>query len=73
MRDLSVAHPMLAPVMVRHVGFDASTRGRLDLVAKTLHLEEADVDFRNLHASLAAEVENVGRRPRGNFELVARR
>jgi hypothetical protein len=69
LRNLSLAHPMLAPVMVRRVGFDASTRGRFDLGAKTLHLEEAAIDFRNLHASLTAEVENVGRHPRFSATL----
>jgi hypothetical protein len=72
LRDLSVAHPMLAPIMVRHVGLDARTRGQIDLQAKALHLDSADVDFRNLHASLAADVANLGRHPRVSATLRVR-
>jgi hypothetical protein len=64
LHGLTVAHPMLAPTPVPHLGFDWRIKGRLDTKARTLQLAEAAVDFRNLHAVIAADVENVGRRPR---------
>jgi CRISPR/Cas system endoribonuclease Cas6 (RAMP superfamily) len=61
---LTIAHPMLAPVAVSHIGFDARTQGSIELAERKLHLVEAVVDYRNVHASLAAEVENLGHKPR---------
>lgn len=61
---LTVAHPMLAPVPVPHLGFDARLKGRLDTKARTLTLKELAVDFRNLHAVITADVEHVGPRPK---------
>ena len=66
---LTVASPLLAPVPVPRLGFDARVKGRLDTKARTLHLAELAVDFRNLHAAIAAEVENVGKRPKFDATL----
>jgi hypothetical protein len=61
---LIVAHPMLAPVAVPHIGFDAHTKGSIELAERKLHLTEAGFDYRRVHATFAAEVENLGRKPR---------
>jgi transglycosylase-like protein len=61
---LTVAHPMLAPQPVPRLGFDARIKGVVDTKVRTLKLSEASVDFRNLHAVIAADVANLGRRPR---------
>jgi hypothetical protein len=64
MAGLTVASPLLAPTPVSRLGFDARAKGTLDTKARLLRLPEAAIDFRNLHAMVAATVENVGRRPR---------
>jgi len=61
---LTIAHPMLAPVPVPHLGFDSRIKGVVDTKERTLKLSEASVDFRNLHAAIAADVANLGRKPR---------
>lgn len=61
---LTLAHPLIAPVAVPHLGFDARTKGSLDVVARRLKLDEATFDYRNVHASLAGDVENLGPKPR---------
>ena len=61
---LTVASPLLAPVPVPRLGFDARIKGTFETAARTLKLNEGAVDFRNLHAVIAADVENVGRRPK---------
>ena len=61
---LTVAHPMLAPVAVPHLGFDAHAKGTIDVKARKVHLAEAGLDFRNVHALLAADVENLGPKPK---------
>jgi hypothetical protein len=61
---LTVAHPMLAPIPVAHLGFDAHAKGTVDTKAHKLHLAEAVVDYRNVHATLTADAENLGRKPR---------
>ncbi len=60
---LSVFHPMLGPNPVRHLGFEATAKGRLEPRARTLHLEEADVDFRGVRAVLALDAEKLGKKP----------
>jgi hypothetical protein len=61
---LTVAHPMLAPVAVPNLGFDATLRGSLDVRNKYLILEEATVDFRDVHALFTADVQNLNDKPR---------
>jgi Transglycosylase len=61
---LTIAHPMLGPVPVHHLGFDAHAAGSLDLRARRLKLDEATVDYRNVHATFTADVENLGPKPR---------
>jgi len=61
---LTVAHPMLGPQPVAHLGLDAHARGTLDVKARRLNLVEAVVDFRNVHATFTADVENLGPKPR---------
>ena len=55
---------MLAPQPVPRLGFDARIKGVVDTKERTLKLSEASVDFRNLHAIIAADVANLGRKPR---------
>jgi hypothetical protein len=55
---------MLGPVPVPNVGFDAHASGTLDTRQNELHLEEAVVDYRNVHATLTADVENLGPKPK---------
>jgi hypothetical protein len=69
---LTVASPLLAPVPVSRLGFDARVKGTLDTKSRSLRLPEAAIDFRNLHAIFAADVENVGRRPRFSASLRVR-
>jgi hypothetical protein len=61
---LTVAHPMLAAQPVPHLGFDARIKGMVDTKERTLKLSELALDFRNLHAIIAADVANLGRKPR---------
>ncbi len=61
---LTVAHPMLGPVPVANLGFDASAQGRLDPVARSLILDGAEIDYRHVHALFTGTIENIGRRPR---------
>ncbi|HWE28133.1 MAG TPA: hypothetical protein VHB97_09035, partial [Polyangia bacterium] len=61
---LTIAHPMLAPQPVPRLGFDARIKGVVDTREHTLKLSEATIDFRNLHAVIAADVANLGRKPR---------
>ena len=61
---LTVAHPMLAAQPVPRLGFDAHLKGVVDTKQHLLKLSEASVDFRNLHAVIAADVANLGRKPR---------
>ncbi len=60
---LSLFHPMLGPNPVRHLGFDAVGRGRLEPRARTLHLESAQVDYRGVHATATADAERLGKTP----------
>jgi hypothetical protein len=69
---LTVAHAMLAPVPVPRLGLDAHARGLLDLRARRLVVQEAVVDYRNVHATLTADVENVGRKPKFAARLQVR-
>jgi hypothetical protein len=69
---LTVAHPRLAPVPVPRLGFDARIKGRLDTKTRTLELAELAVDFRKLHAVIAAHVENVGPKPKFSATLKVR-
>jgi hypothetical protein len=69
---LTIAHPMLAPVPVPHLGFDGSARGTVDVHARKMTLKEATVDFRNLHALATAEVENLGRHPKFSARLMVK-
>jgi hypothetical protein len=66
---LTIAHPMLAPVPVPHLGLDGRARGTLDVHTRRLTLQEASIDFRDLHAKLTADVENLGRHPKFNARL----
>jgi hypothetical protein len=61
---LTVAHPMLAAQPVPRLGFDARIKGMVDTKERTLKLSELALDFRNLHAIIAADVANLGRKPR---------
>jgi Transglycosylase len=61
---LTIAHPMLGPQPVAHVSLEARARGTLDFQARRLRLVEAVVDFRNVHATFTADVENLGPKPR---------
>lgn len=61
---LTVAHPMLAPVPVPRLGFDARIKGTFETKERALKLPEAAFDFRNLHAVFTADVANVGHKPR---------
>jgi hypothetical protein len=72
MNGLTIAHPMLAPVPVPRLGFAGRARGTLDVRARRLTLQEATVDFRNLHATLTADVENLGRRPKFAARLMVK-
>jgi hypothetical protein len=69
---LTIAHPMLAPVPVPRLAFDARLKGTLDLRARTLNLVEAALDFHNVHAVLTADVANLGRKPRFSARLQVR-
>jgi Transglycosylase len=69
---LTIAHPMLAPVPVPRLGLEGRAHGTLDVHARRLTLKEASVDFRNLHATLVADVENVGRKPRFTARLMVK-
>jgi hypothetical protein len=69
LKGLSVGHPMLGPLPIHNFGFDVRARGSLDVHKRTLTLDEAVLDYRNVHATLTAQVENVGRRPRFNARL----
>ncbi len=60
---LTVENPRLGPKPVHNVGFDASTRGRADLAAKSVSLESLKVDYRGVHATLVADVTKVGKQP----------
>ena len=60
---LSVFNPLLGPNPVRHLGFDASARGRLEPRARKLHLEQADIDYRGVHATITADAEKLGKKP----------
>src|SRR5258706_14225657 len=72
MNGLTIAHPMLAPVPVPHLGFDGAARGIVDVRQRRLTLKEATVDFRNLHAVLTADVENLGRHPKFTARLMVK-
>ncbi|HEY2747079.1 MAG TPA: transglycosylase domain-containing protein [Polyangia bacterium] len=61
---LTVAHPMLAPQPVPRLGFDARIKGVVETKERTLKLSELAIDFRNLHSVIAADVANLGRKPR---------
>jgi hypothetical protein len=61
---LTVAHPMLAPVAVPHLGFDARLKGSFEVSTRHLKLDALAVDYRNVHAVLVADVENFGRKPK---------
>jgi hypothetical protein len=61
---LTISHPMLGPQPVAHLGFDARARGTLDMKARRLVLQEAVFDYRNVHATVTADVENLGPKPR---------
>ncbi len=61
---LTIFHPMLGPQPVAHLGFDAHARGTLDVKARRLKLTEAAFDYRNVHATVTADVENLGPKPR---------
>ena len=61
---LTVAHPMLAAQPVPRLGFNARIKGMVDTKVRTLKLSELAIDFRNLHALIAADVANLGRWPR---------
>jgi hypothetical protein len=61
---LTIAHPMLGAVPVAHLAADARARGTLDVKARRLRLVEAVVDYRNVHATFTADVENLGPKPR---------
>ena len=60
---LSVFSPLLGPNPVRHLGFAASGRGRLEPSARTLHLETAEFDYRGVHAVATADAEHLGKKP----------
>jgi hypothetical protein len=72
MNGLTIAHPMLAPVPVPHLTFEGHARGTLDVHARRLTLQEAAVNFRNLHAVLTADVENLGRHPKLTTRLMVK-
>ncbi len=72
MSGLTIAHPMLAPVPVPHLGLDGRARGSLDVHTRRLTLQEAAVDFRDVHATLSADVENLGRHPRFSARLMVK-
>jgi hypothetical protein len=61
---LTVAHPMLGPLPVARFGFDARAAGRLDVDERRLILSEAVFDYRNVHATITADIEHLGPRPR---------
>lgn len=69
---LTVASPLLAPVPVSRLGFDARAKASLDTKARVLKVPEAAIDFRNLHAVITATVENVGKKPRFTATLKVR-
>ena len=60
---LTVAHPMLGPVPVHHISFDAHAAGSLEPGPRRLSLD-AQLDYRRVHATLRADVENIGNKPR---------
>lgn len=53
---LTVFHPRLGPRPVRHIGFNAEARGRLEPRAHTLRVDAASVDFRGVRARMDLEV-----------------
>jgi hypothetical protein len=60
---LTIDNPRLGPRPVANVGFDATTRGRVEVLEKKLILEELKVDYRGVHAALVADFTKVGRLP----------
>ncbi len=61
---LTIGHPMLGPMPVADLGFDARAQAHVDLKEKTLKVNEAVIDFRKLHASITGEVANFNSAPR---------
>jgi hypothetical protein len=61
---LTVENARLGPKPVHNVGFDAETKGRLDIANKKLTLDSLEVDYRRVHARLLGEFEKVGPMPR---------
>jgi hypothetical protein len=60
---LTIENPRLGPKPVPHVGFDVKTKGRVELPGRHLILEELKVDYRGVHASLVADMANIGKTP----------
>jgi hypothetical protein len=60
---LSAFSAALGPQPVRRLAADATIRGRLEPRARTLHLEQATVDFRGVRATLALDAWKLGKRP----------
>ncbi len=69
---LTIAHPMLGPIPVANLGFDAEAHGRLDPTERALIVDDSSIDYRRLHATLTATVENIGRQPRFAARLQVR-
>ncbi len=63
---LTIENPRLGPKPVTNVGFDATTKGRVELAARKVQLEQLKIDYRAVHASFAANVANVGKLPAFN-------
>ena len=69
---LNVFHPMLGHIPVRHLGFDAAARGRLEPRARTLHVDGADVNYRGLHAHLELDASKLERLRKMHLSLPGR-
>ena len=61
---LTMAHPMLAPRRCRGSASTRASRAWSTPRSARSSCREAAIDFRNLHALIAADVANLGRKPR---------
>ena len=60
---LSLFQPLLGPMPVRRLGFDAAIVGELKPKQRRLRIERATFDYRGVHATIAATAEKLGKQP----------
>ncbi len=60
---LTIENPRLGPRPVTNVGFDATTKGRVELAARKVQLEQLKINYHGVRAALVAEVANLGKLP----------